>query len=237
VIHTIPISLIVALNPHPRLSLVASAVLFMTALVESILLLYHQLTLNTAFYLNEFMVKKISLCGVAALLLSRYYSPPNARKLSSSVPFQPATPSVPVLKSVILLVSRLLLAFLFLAVGYREYLIQKQRNFMFQRRVRAAQPDGHDYFWFKVIEFSLSIFVALGLGSTSFSLLLAITLCVEALVAWQWWNVTASVGHVLHAREHFLVNTAVAGGLFMLCLLGFGNFTADRLVSLRKKTS
>lgn len=57
-----------------------------------------------------------------------------------------------------------------------------------------------------MLEFGLSLFLALGLASTTVSALLALVLVIEAFVAWQWWGSHLNMGYALHARSHFAVN-------------------------------
>ena len=42
-----------------------------------------------------------------------------------------------------------------------------------------------------------------------------------------------NIGYVLHAREHFVVNTGVAGGLLLLTVVGAGKFTVDEILKKR----
>ena len=55
------------------------------------------------------------------------------------------------------------------------------------------------------------------------------TLLLEAVSVWQFWRVE-SLGERLHAREHFAVNVAVAGGLLLIQEVGGGRFTVDELM-------
>jgi len=56
---------------------------------------------------------------------------------------------------------------------------------------------------------------------------------LEALSVWQFWRIDR-LDFRLHAREHFTVNIAVAGGLLLLQELGGGRYTVDEL--LKKKS-
>ncbi len=55
------------------------------------------------------------------------------------------------------------------------------------------------------------------------------TLALEAVTVWHWWAFP-SFTHRLHAREHFSVNVAVAGGLLLLHELGGGRYTVEALL-------
>lgn len=129
---------------------------------------------------------------------------------------------------------------------------------------RRAPGDGHDFMWYKLTEFTLSLPLCIGFLTTSVSTFMALTLVLEALTAWSWWNSPLGPGYTIHAREHFMVNVvcsrgvasqkvsacstpykarvpthplcqAVAGGLLLLCQLGFGKYTADNLRAKKDK--
>jgi len=59
--------------------------------------------------------------------------------------------------------------------------------------------------------------------------LLAATLLLEAVSCWQFWWIR-ELGLRLHNREHFAVNTAVAGGLLLLQSTGGGRYTVEELL-------
>lgn len=78
-------------------------------------------------------------------------------------------------------------------------------------RSRRAPGDGHDFMWYKLLEFTLSLPLSIGLMTTSVSTLMALTLILEAFTAWTWWNSSLGAGYVIHAREHFGVNIVRVG--------------------------
>jgi len=50
------------------------------------------------------------------------------------------------------------------------------------------------------------------------------TLLLEAISVWQFWRVER-LGERLHAREHFAVNVAVAGGLLLIQEVSYPTLT------------
>lgn len=71
---------------------------------------------------------------------------------------------------------------------------------------RRAPGDGHDFMWYKLMEFSLSLPLCIGFLTTSVATLMAFSLVLEAFTAWSWWSSSLGPGYVIHAREHFMVN-------------------------------
>ena len=69
----------------------------------------------------------------------------------------------------------------------------------------------------------------LGFHTRTVSRLLVATLLLEAVSVWQFWTVD-SLSARLHAREHFAVNVAVAGGLLLIQEVGGGRYTVDEFM-------
>lgn len=78
---------------------------------------------------------------------------------------------------------------------------------------RRAPGDGHDFMWYKLTEFTLSLPLCIGFLTTSVSTFMALTLVLEALTAWSWWNSPLGPGYTIHAREHFMVNVVCSRGV------------------------
>lgn len=79
--------------------------------------------------------------------------------------------------------------------------------------------DGHDEIWAKMMQFALSIPLSVGLFTKGVSRVLSFVCLLEALICWQFWSQSAhnlGIGYAIHAREHFIVNVAVSGGLLLL---------------------
>lgn len=133
--------------------------------------------------------------------------------------------------SLALLLSRLLIAVLFLFVGLSEL-----HRLLFQPLTPYLPGDGHDVVWPKAVELLLAIPFTLGFQTTLVARLLAVSLVLEALYAWSWWTIPGdafSFAHhrrAIHYREHFVTNIATAGGLLLLQKIGGGKYTVDALL-------
>lgn len=141
--------------------------------------------------------------------------------------------------SILLLVSRLLIAALFIFVGFGEIKRQLAGGIVHKDRIHKRPPgDGHDQLWLKVVEFTLALPLLFGLKTTLVSLLLSISLALESVIYWRYWSPSAlnlGPAYSIHARDHFFTNFGVAGGLFMLQYIGPGKYSVDEL--LVKKTN
>eukprot|EP00038_Savillea_parva_P011681 m.199306 g.199306 ORF g.199306 m.199306 type:complete len:308 (-) comp20710_c0_seq1:121-1044(-) len=189
-------------------------------------------------YINELMVKKLSLLGAIGLILVHRYQN-NPKKHGSAVAGLLMTKAEEVMsdrKSVMMLVGRLLMSTLFLFVGISE--VRRQWNSVIydaaghEHRRRAA-GDGHDNMWSKLLEFLFSIPFVLGFKSKPTAIVLAVILVLEACVSWLWFMSKLNIGYRIHAREHFTVNMGVAGALMMFAYIGAGKYTVDNYL---KKT-
>mmetsp|Transcript_23450 Transcript_23450/g.61414 ORF Transcript_23450/g.61414 Transcript_23450/m.61414 type:complete len:310 (+) Transcript_23450:250-1179(+) len=191
-----------------------------------------------SLYINELMVKKLSLLGAIGLILAHRYQA-DASKRSSQVAGLLITKAEEVMsdrKSLVMLVGRLLMSSLFLYVGVTE-VIRQYNSVIYdseghQHRRRAA-GDGHDNMWSKLSEFVLSIPFVLGYKSKGTAILLAIVLVMEAMFSWLWFLSNLNIGYRIHAREHFTVNVGVAGALMMFAYIGAGKYSVDNYL---KKT-
>ena len=182
-------------------------------------------------YINELMAKKFSLLGCVAMLIAVTVQK-QEKKSSFGMLLEAAGPTTKV--SLALLLSRLLIAVLFLFVGLSEL-----HRLLFQPFTPYLPGDGHDVVWPKAVELLLAIPFTLGFQMTLVSRLLACSLVLEAFYAWSWWTTPGdafSFAHhrrAIHYREHFVTNIATAGGLLLLQKIGGGKYTVDEL--LKKK--
>ena len=199
------------------------------------------------FYLNELMVKKLSMLGVTLLVIYQHYSSDSSKKNPLAGLIGPDSTKTPSSKeSVALLVSRLLLTSLFIWAGQAE--IRRQLASVHddgqghQVHDRPA-GDGHDQLWAKAAQFICSLPLCLGFKTRIFCSALATVCLLEALVQWSglhWYGSGclydwAGFGtfYKMHAREHFVVNVGVAGGLMLLWIHGAGKYSMDEYL---KKT-
>ena len=83
--------------------------------------------------------------------------------------------------------------------------------------------------WPKLVELCLTIPFVLGFRTTLVARLLVASLVLESLSCWSWFLVP-DLEQRLHAREHFTVNIAVAGGLLLIQEVGGGKYTVDALL-------
>lgn len=141
--------------------------------------------------------------------------------------------------SVLLLVSRILIAGLFIFVGFGEIKRQLAGGIVHKDHIHKRPPgDGHDQLWLKVVEFTIALPFLFGLKTTLVSLLLGVSLVLESVIYWRYWSGTAlglGVPYMLHARDHFYTNFGVAGGLFLLQYIGPGKYSVDELLVKKNK--
>ena len=97
-------------------------------------------------------------------------------------------------------------------------------------RLADIDPDDpHNIMWPKLVEVVLAVPFVLGLHTTASARALTATLFTESMTCWQFWRVDALEAR-LHAREHFTVNVAVAGGLLLVSQVGGGKLSVDSLL-------
>lgn len=60
------------------------------------------------------------------------------------------------------------------------------------------------------------------------SFLVGVSLLTEALIQWQFWSTELGVRYAMHARDHFMVNVGVSGGMFLLANFGAGQYSVDQ---------
>lgn len=131
--------------------------------------------------------------------------------------------------SLLLLVGRLLMAFIFFYAGGTELI-----RLLVPMRLSDLDPhDPHNIVWPKLVEFCLAVPFCLGLRTAFASRALAVTLLLEALTCWQFW-MQRDMQVRLHSREHASVNVALAGGLLLVQEVGGGKYAFDEL--LKKAT-
>lgn len=216
-----------------------SVLLAIIAFQESSNTLYHAWEVwwiqNGPLYINELMVKKLSLFGAVLLIV--------AAKVKDTVKsgavaglLLATTTTMSTRKSVALLIGRLLMSSLFLYVGITE--IQRQRDSVEEHdghvHRKRAEGDGHDQIVFKLIEFALSMPFIVGFKIKPVAILLAVALIWESFYSWSWWNSNLGIGYSIHAREHFHVNLGTAGGCILISIVGAGRYTVDELMKKKE---
>lgn len=212
------------------------SVLALFAAFESSLTFYHQLlqfSYTGSLYINELMVKKLSLLGAILFIL--------AEKLQRERHINPvaglvleAKRTMSTQKSLLMLIGRLFMSSLFLYVGINE--VKIQFKFQFDEEFRNSyrgSTDGHNNMPAKLLEFMFCLPFIVGYRTNVVCRLLSLVLLYEAVSSWMWFLSTLHIGYVIHAREHFFVNLGVAGGVNMLSVVGAGKYTVDEL--LKKK--
>ena len=198
------------------------------------------------FYLNELMVKKLSMLGVTLLVIYQHYSSIGSKNPLAGLIGPDASKTPTSKESVALLISRLLLTSLFIWAGQAE--IRRQLASVHddgqghQVHDRPA-GDGHDQLWAKAAQFLCSLPLCLGFKTRIFCSTLTTICLLEALLQWSglhwygsgWLYDWAGFGtfYKMHAREHFVVNVGVAGGLMLLWIHGAGKYSMDEYL---KKT-
>eukprot|EP00727_Mastigamoeba_balamuthi_P013977 m51a1_g9201 hypothetical protein (316) ;mRNA; r:109972-111048 len=238
---------LVALNVRVR---VFAVPLVLLALLEALEIvsdrLYQWLWMGRPWYVNELMMKKLSMLGCALMLvigdpafqqrahlaqraLSGILMGDAAREGSDvdAARRSRRAAATSTAMSAALLAVRLLIAGLFLVVGWGE--VSRQ---LYTAREHLRPPgDGHDQLWMKVLQFALALPFTVGFKTEISALLLSVALLVEAIVFWRFWEALLGIGYELHARDHFCVNIGVAGGLFLLRSFGPGKYSVDELIS------
>ena len=147
-------------------------------------------------------------------------------------------------QSVALLVGRVLLALLFLWTGAAE--LRRQYASVRPTRLQTGgkhrpwhlrpKGDGHDQWWAKVAELLPALPLALGLRTPLAAMTLGVACALEALVQWPFWlyylgdPYRLGPYYAISAREHFVVNLAVAAGMLLLRQFGAGRFSVDELM-------
>lgn len=188
-------------------------------------------------YINELMVKKMSLLGAAVLVLAMNWQGEQRRTSQvAGLLLEKAENVMSDQKSIVMLVGRLLMSTLFLFVGYTE--IKRQMDATVTDSSgnihrRRASGDGHDSMVPKLIEFALSLPFTVGLKSKTTARCLAGVLILEALTSWVWFYSPLNIGYRIHAREHFMVNVGVAGALIMFAYIGAGKYSVDAYMKKR----
>ena len=183
--------------------------------------------------IDELTAKKLSLLGVMALVATHRYREERAnlkqraaRAASSDKDAKPLvfTDEIQV-PHLLLLIGRILMASIFFYAAGTEL-----TRLLLPERLQDIDPDDpHNVIWPKLLEITLAIPFVFGLWTTGCARALAATLAVEALTLWQFWRV-GPLPPRLHAREHFAVNVAVAGGLLLVQEVGGGKLSVDSLL-------
>jgi alanyl-tRNA synthetase len=187
------------------------------------------------FYFNELMVKRIAVTGCLALVYGRYLLDTKGDESAgiTGLLLESRTDTMASKHSGLLLLARLFMAILFLWVGFGEIkrqLASVTTDAEGHTHHQRPEGDGHDEVWAKVAQFFLSMPFTIGLFTKTVAPLLSMVCFAEAVVQWQFWSSSAyrlGIGYTIHAREHFFVNVAVAGGLLLLQSYGAGKYSAD----------
>jgi len=186
------------------------------------------------FYVNELMIKKLSMLGCTLLMIAsvpEHRGKAKSKAMSGALMGEGANTTAGTAMSFLLLAARLLVACLFMYVGVSEV----------TRIVSGKTPymkgDAHDTLWPKVIELIFVLPFILGFRTKGVCQVLACTLLLESLIVWTFWKSSGTLVRVhnwqqelrilSHMREHFCTNAAVAGGLLLLREHGGGKFTLD----------
>jgi uncharacterized membrane protein YphA (DoxX/SURF4 family) len=188
-------------------------------------------------YVNELMVKKLSLLGAVSLILFSAFSK-EASTFTSTLTAKDAAFSTA--QNIALLLARLLLCALFVWAGQGE--IRRQIAAVHSdghgHMVHDRPPgDGHDQIWAKLGDFLFAIPICAGWKTKESAYLLAFMCVLEAWLQWSgffswgggvfidWGNLGPF--YQMHAREHFVVNLSAAGGLMLLSSIGAGKYSVD----------
>lgn len=200
--------------------------------------LYIWLVYKHDLYINELMVKKLSMTGAMVMILVNdpFFKTAidrTSKALSGLVLKDEPKYAISKKLSVILLIVRILISSLFIFVGYGEIKRQIQwSSGVVHHGHRHSRPkgDGHDQMWPKLAEFALSLPFIVGFKTKAVSFALATCLVLEALIYWNFWATLLGIGYSIHARDHFSVNIGVAGGLLLLQSFGGGKYSVDELL-------
>lgn len=202
-----------AINVLPEVGLILLLVDVVTDVIDMLAQLSILYLVKGHFEISELMAKKFSLLGVMMLVTLHQWRV--QRKDDSSMTVGNAT----------LLVGRMLMAALFFQAAFNEL----GRLYLSDENVDIDPDDPRNVVWPKVIELALAIPLVVGWQTKFASSLLAGILMLEAISVWQFWWIS-ELPPRLHSREHFAVNTAVAGGLLFLQRTGGGRFTVEELL-------
>lgn len=220
-----------ALNVFP---LTGALLMLGDILVDSFMLfdkVAHHYMAGKGLVINELMLKKFAMLGCVATLLAVIVSARTVKKTSFPGLLMERAQHVSPRIHFALLCGRLLMASLFLYVGFTEL-----HRLYFEPFTQYLKGDGHDVIWPKAVELLLSVPFALGWRIGTVSRWLALSLVIEAVYAWSWWTELpgeeasthfAQHRRQFHYREHFMTNIATAGGLLLLIKLKGGRFTMD----------
>lgn len=231
----LPCSILVVLDMN---TMIAGSLMTAVAFFDALKILVTQLTVwytHGYLYINELMVKKMSLLGAAILILVLNWKETSRRTSQvAGMLLDKAESVMSDKKSAVMLTGRLLISTLFLYVGVTE--IQRQIEHLKSDGTvhkNRHSHDGHDSILPKLFEFALSIPFTVGFKSALTARCLAIVLIIEACTSWLWFTSQLNVGYRIHAREHFFVNIGVAGACILFAYIGAGKYSVDEFL---KKT-
>ena len=166
---------------------------------------YKTWLIRGTWYLNELMVKKLSMMGACCLVLLMAYGMGGKSSLAGLL--MPELSSGPSTKqSAVLLVSRLLLTSLFIWAGQAEIVRQLasvhsdgQGHQVHDRPV----GDGHDQLWAKSAQFICSLPLCFGFKTSQFCTALAVICCLEAVLQWSGlhWYFRPKPRHAKYLRH------------------------------------
>ncbi|KAI8467300.1 MAG: hypothetical protein J3K34DRAFT_481655 [Monoraphidium minutum] len=204
---------------------------------------------------TELLVKPLAICGATALLLAaavrearRARSGAWAGPLSAGDDDDAAATGAGAggarvrrpRRSALLLVGRVLMVMLLAFAGWMQAQRVAARAAALPGAAGAGaaqhygRADPHDS-PLVLLECALGALLALGLATRPAAAALAATLAAEALSSWRFWGPAPNFAYRQHAREHFFVAFALAGGALLLSALGAGGFAVDTAIAARKR--
>jgi len=222
----------------------AGLIMMLFAIYHSGETILHQLQywwLGYGFYFNELMVKRIAVVGCFGLIYGRHLLSLTGDESAgiSGLLLEDKRDTMATKYSGVLLVFRVSISAFFMFVGISEInrqLASHTPDAMGRMPNQRPPGDGHDEIWAKLLQFSLSLPMLVGLKNEIVAPLTALVCFAEAFWCWQFWSATAAGlghGYQVHAREHFAVNIAVAGGLLLLSNYGAGKYSVDAYLKKR----
>lgn len=251
-----------AANVYPRFAAAVCCVELLHGAAAVVLDVVGTRLHSGVWFVDELMVKKLSLlgCGLMMLLQLHFGGGASSRISGSSRDVGSAGPGPATVgallgvgrrgwslrQSAAIAMGRALMGAVFLFAGYsevRRQLASVRRDGGHGRAARVhrmrARGDGHDQMWAKLSECALSLPLVMGWQTRRAAAGLATLCALEALVQWPWWLYYCGdpyhLGpyYAISAREHFVVNLALGGGMLLLRDFGAGRFSVDAM--LRKE--
>lgn len=194
---------------------------------------------------NPTMMKEVAMLGCVAVTLSACMSQ-NKRDRLAGLILEKKDERSATRRSVALLVGRVLMASMFIYVGY----VQLERlgdpdapNTAARPQIHTADGRGNPLVF---LQFALGLPFLMGFRFRATTWALIACLVMEALVYWNFlaneWGPQGAAGSAMgrplwwftmRARRHFVANMGIAGGLLLLQSFGPGRFTMDEIIAKR----